>query len=114
MATMGNVETVDAAGLILMLAGLDPDGINFHAARYASADHYRSLICAARDGEVEPDTLGNYVWEIACATPYDGGDYLTIPCLGGDPNDVWQTICYYFKEMLDFGRAEAESDLQTF
>lgn len=101
MSEMGDI-TEQIAGLILMVECLDADTLNFHAARYDSAEKFQRLIRDAQNGEVDPDNFSYRVYEIACATPGDGGDYLTIPCLGGNPLEVWQTICRYFREMLAF------------
>lgn len=86
-----------------LLAELNPADLDFHAARYESAALYQNLIeTVQRFGALSADEMTLRVINIAEATSGDGGDYLTIPCLGGQPQEVWQTLCYAFKDVLDW------------
>lgn len=86
------IDTLCAADLDLLRA-LDPAAIDWHAARYDSADQLRAMIRATQNPEaILPTRSDLYMTCWACVE--DGADYGSIPCLADPHRAAWRTILY--------------------
>jgi len=67
---------------------LNPDDVQFHADRYESLYLFQEAIYFAQEGDEECMELT--LQQALEATEEDRGDPGTIPCLGGEPQKVWE------------------------
>lgn len=76
-----------------LLRMIKPDDLNFHAARYTSAQSLRVVVERAQTERFSAHQIAHFVHEIATACKLaDGANYGSIPCLGGQPARVWGVL----------------------
>lgn len=82
---------------------LEPRDLDWHASRYDSGEQFRDMVICARQGgngrdqEVAPDNLGAWVAQIANACKDDGADHGYMPCLAGEPLNVWIALLAHYQ-----------------
>lgn len=82
-----------------VLCKINPRDLDFHAYRYTSAKKLQKLIEDLKADDYphkDPDYLENDVEEIAESCKVDdGGEWGHIPCLGGQPWDIWCAVLHW-------------------
>jgi hypothetical protein len=84
---------MQAETMIAMLASLDIEDLDWHAARYDSVVHFMGLIALAKPpSSLTYAEIRDHIVAISRRCVDDGADYGEIPGLGGEPAKVWRIL----------------------